>query len=83
MQVAGSDHNPDAEGGHDITNEGVHLDIYRDGERVDQETIFGMTDPATALNRAEEHLLSHEKRLVTRFEQWHGLHPDRTRNNDL
>lgn len=82
VQVAGSDHNPDAEAGHDVTNEGVHLDVYRDGDRVGQESIFPVTDPATGLKRAETYILDNEQRLTERFEQWHDLHPDRTRNNN-
>lgn len=33
-QVARFDHEPDNPMGHDVTEEGLHMDIYFDGERV-------------------------------------------------
>jgi hypothetical protein len=47
----------------------IKNDVYRNGERVDREMIFQTTDPETALNEAEEQLLSHEKRLIKRFDR--------------
>ena len=52
QQIVGSDHNPDAETGHDVTVEGVHLDVYRGGERIDREQLFDLTTPSNALDIA-------------------------------
>jgi hypothetical protein len=72
-QIARSDHNPSAEYGHDATEEGVHVDLYRDGEKVDVRQIGPPMSANTALNRAEEHLIGRSEGHVTRFERWHNI----------
>ena len=44
-QVARFDHHPDAAWGHDIESERLHLDLYRDGQKVDVQRGF---PPVTA-----------------------------------
>ena len=47
-----------SEAAHDITEEGLHIDIYRHGEKHATEYIARVGDGAEGLNRAEEHLTS-------------------------
>ena len=75
VEVVRSDHDPTSEHGHDVTRDGVHLDVYRDGEKHRVESIAGPMDPANALTTAEEYIRDHSKRLTTRFERWHDLNP--------
>lgn len=68
-----SDHNPEAADGHDVEQEGVHVDLYRDGEKVEQRQIGPPMSPNAGLDTAEEHLVGDYERHVRRFERWHGL----------
>lgn len=77
-QIVRSDHNPTAEYGHDATEEGVHMDLYRDGEKIEVYQIGPPMSANVALNRAEEHLFEDYERHVRRFERWHSLN----RSND-
>jgi hypothetical protein len=76
-EVVRFDHDEDAEGGHDVTEEGVHMDVYRDGEKVDTEYVAGPMPADEALDLAEDHLTEELERLIRRFEQWHNLNPNR------
>jgi hypothetical protein len=40
-------------GGHDVTEEGLHIDIYRDGETVEQEYLAPPMPAGVALDFAE------------------------------
>lgn len=62
-----------AEATHDVTEEGLHIDIYRDGEKIDSHELTPPLPPNDALNAAEEHLADHLEGYVRRFEQWHGI----------
>jgi hypothetical protein len=70
------DHDPASAAGHDVSADGVHMDVYRDGEKWSVETLFPPLSPATALTLAEEHLSMHHERYVERFDTWHRT--DRT-----
>ena len=73
------DHNPDLEAGHDVTREGVHRDVYRDGEKVDTQTISGPIPASEAFNCAQRDLRENPGTYVRRFEQWHSVSgPDTT-----
>lgn len=74
-EVVRYDHDPVApdEMAHDVTAEGLHVDIYRSGEKHQTEQLTGPLPADVALNRAEEHLTEHLERLTRRFEQWHGI----------
>ena len=76
-EVVRFDHDEDAEGGHDVTKEGVHMDVYRDGEKIDTVQGAGPMPAGEALDLAEGHLAEHLERLIRRFEQWHNLNPNR------
>lgn len=72
-EVVRYDHDCDAEGGHDITEEGLQMDVFRDGEkhRVDQ-----ISEPIPAnegFNAAEDDLRENAEDYIKRFEQWHGV----------
>lgn len=67
----------DAEGAdeasHDVTEDGIHVDVYRDGQKVDTEHLTGPLPANDALRTVEEHLDQHLKQYVRRFERWHGI----------
>lgn len=77
-EVVRFDHNPEMEGGHDVAQEGLHMDVYRDGEKIRTEQLAPPEPPNRALTRAEGHLAEHAERYVERFERWHSLN----RTND-
>ena len=73
MEVVRFDHNPNTEFGHDITEDGLHMDIYRDGEKYRVREDF----PAVKLNRAPRYctvyIREHADRILRRFEKWHNV----------
>lgn len=71
--VARFDHDASAPGGHDVVEEGIHLDIYRDGVRVDRLRGFPRLQPGTAMRYCEAYLQQNSERLLSRFERWHDL----------
>lgn len=60
-------------GGHDVTEEGLHIDIYRNGEKAEQEYLAPPMPAGVALDFAEGHLEENLERFIERFEQWHGI----------
>lgn len=62
-----------SERSHDVTEEGLHIDIYRDGEKHATEYIVPTHSGAEGLNRVEDHLAENLQRFINRYEQWHGL----------
>lgn len=76
VEVVRSDHDEEGEFAHDVTDEGLHLDVFRDGEKVDTDQLTGPLPADVGFTLAEEHLAEHAERYVTRFEQWHKT--DRT-----
>jgi len=63
---------------HDVTEDGLHIDVYRDGEKVDSHELTPPKPANEALDIAEEHLAEHLVGYVRRFERWHGIkHNDR------
>ena len=67
----------DAEGSdeaaHDVTEEGLHIDVYRDGEKVDSHELTPPMEANDALEHAEDHLSEHLDGYIRRFEQWHEI----------
>lgn len=61
------------EAAHDVTEEGLHIDVYRDGEKTDSHELIPPLPAAEALEAAEGHLSDHMEGYVRRFEQWHGI----------
>jgi hypothetical protein len=60
-------------GGHDVTEEGLHMDVYRDGQKLRQEYVAPPMPAGVALNFAEDHLRENMQRFIERFEGWHGI----------
>ena len=75
LQVVRYDH--DAEGPteatHDVTEEGLHIDIYREDEKHRTEYISPPMPAGEALDRAEDHLAQNLEGFIHRFETWHGI----------
>jgi len=72
-EIVRFDHDPESDHGHDVTVEGVHMDVYRDGEKLRSEEVFPPMPASDALTFAEEHLNQHAERYIKRFETWHGI----------
>jgi len=60
------------EAGHDVTEDGLHMDVYRDGNRIRTEYVAPPMPAGLALDRAEDHLTRNLETFVQRFEEWHG-----------
>ena len=67
------DHDRDAEDGHDIAAEGLHMDIYRNGEKVNVKDITGPIPPADGFDYAEDDLRENIQQYIKRFEQWRDI----------
>lgn len=67
------DHNPAAPDGHDIVEEGLHMDIYRDGEQYMVRTDFPPVSLSYAPRYCETYIRKNADRLLRRYEQWHNL----------
>jgi hypothetical protein len=67
------DHDEEGETVHDVTEDGLHIDIYRDGEKHVTEYIAGPIPAGAALDLAEDHLAENTERFVRRFEEWHQI----------
>lgn len=58
---------------HDVTEEGLHVDIYRDGRKETTEFIVGPLPASRGFDLAEDHLAQNLQRYVERFERWHEI----------
>ena len=72
-EVVRYDHDPASVFGHDVTEEGLHIDVYRDDEQYRTEYVAPPMPAGVALDRAEDHLSNNLETFTTRFEQWHGI----------
>lgn len=72
-EVVRYDHDPASEFGHDVSDEGLHVDVYRRGERLRTEYVAPPMAAELALDRAEDHLSNNLELFVQRFERWHGI----------
>lgn len=72
--VARFDHNSAPNRGHDIRDEGLHLDIYRDGEQYRVLTGFPPVSMRSAPRFCERFLEENADRLLAQFERWHDLY---------
>jgi hypothetical protein len=71
--VAQSDHNPHMPMGHDVTAEGIHLDIFGpDGEKVERLSgpLKGPMAPEVALNYAKDYLTHRNEQIIQRYKAW-------------
>lgn len=63
----------ESEHAHDVVEEGLHIDIYRDDEKHVTEYIGPARTGAEGLNRVEDHLSENLQRFTERYERWHGI----------
>lgn len=70
-QVARFDY--DIDGQHDIQEEGLHLDVYRDGRKYRRTWDFPNIPVRDAPDFCESYLLKNAEALLARFENWHGI----------
>ena len=81
--VARFDHDSNAEHGHDVAEEGPHLDLYKDGEKHKVLDNFPPIPLSRAFRYCEEYLKRHADRYLEQFERWHDLHgPWRTQESE-
>ena len=73
LVVARFDHDTTPGGGHDVSEEGLHLDIYRDGERFRRSRDFPSVPLSKAMSYCEEFFENNGDRLVARFKQWEAF----------
>jgi hypothetical protein len=71
------DHDTGGDFGHDVSEEGVHIDIYRSGEKHRTEYVAPPMPAKRALDRAEDHLFNNLEGFIRRFEEWHEIKRDR------
>jgi hypothetical protein len=67
------DHDKETDGGHDVSEDGLHVDVYRAGEKVEARTVTGPIPPESGFNYAEEDLRENTERYIKRFERWHDI----------
>lgn len=72
-EIVRFDHDPGSDHGHDVAQEGVHMDVYRDNVKIRAEEVFPPMPASEALSFAEGHLAQHAERYIRRFEEWHGI----------
>ena len=76
--VAQFDHTPEHGLGHDVEREGVHMDVFRDGEKVETSNVAdagldahpGPLPAAAAFNYALRYMEQENKRLIERYQAW-------------
>lgn len=71
--VARFDHDPESGAGHDVTEEGLHLDVYRNGEKHVVLRGFPPVSLDEAPRYCENYLLENADALLARFERWHDI----------
>ncbi|SEH51852.1 hypothetical protein SAMN05192561_10463 [Halopenitus malekzadehii] len=79
QQVVRFDHDPENPMGHDIIEEGLHMDVYRNGEKSRVKDDFPPVDLTRAPRYCIAYIEQHAGILLRRFEQWHDLNQDPTR----
>ncbi|WP_435078439.1 hypothetical protein [Halococcus sp. AFM35] len=76
--VAQFDHTSEEGSGHDVEREGVHMDVFRDGEKVDESTVadagFDAHPGPVVADIAVEYALTYmereNERLIERYMTW-------------
>lgn len=72
--VAQFDHDPDSLYGHDIEQEGLHMDLYKEGQKY---RVVRSKFPHIPVNHAPGFCIDYIKQnhgtLIKRFEQWHDV----------
>lgn len=76
MTVVRYDHDAAGTSGHDVSEDGIHIDHYRDGQKHRTEYVAPAMPAELALDRAEDHLANNLETFIRRFERWHEITPD-------
>jgi len=66
-----------SEATHDVTLDGLHIDVYREGEKITSNELTPPLPANEALDRAEEHLNKNAEGYIKRFETWHSIETTR------
>ena len=72
-EVARFDHDIENPMGHDVGEEGLHMDVYRHGKKYQTARGFPPIRPTYAPRFCEQFLLERADKLLARFEQWHSV----------
>jgi len=67
------DHDPVSLHGHDVTDEGLHIDVFRNGEKHRREYVAPPMPASVAFDFAEDHLAENIQQFTRRFEKWHEI----------
>lgn len=67
-QVARFDHDPSAPNGHDVTEEGLHMDVYSGGEKVDVKREFPDVPLSEAVQFCESYLVERRDDILSQFD---------------
>lgn len=71
--VARFDHNPQAPDGHDVREEGLHMDIYKKEDEYEKTTDFPYVHVDEAPRWCEEYFIENLDFLLERFEELHEV----------
>lgn len=71
--VARFDHNPTSQNGHDVREEGLHLDIYKGDGEYESTDDFPYVHVDEAPRWCEEYLKQNLDFLLERYEKFHDL----------
>ena len=66
-----------SEASHDVTVDGLHIDVYREGDKITSNELTPPLPANEALDRAEEHLKQNAEGYIKRFEAWHSIETTR------
>jgi hypothetical protein len=72
-EVVRYDHERDAPGGHDVDEEGLHRDVFRNGEKYCTVQLASDISANDAFDFAEDDLRENAELYIRRFESWHGV----------
>lgn len=71
--VARGDHQPQMSWGHDIRKEGLHIDVYENGQKAEVEHYHASIPVNHAPQWIEDHLRMHAGYYLAQYERWHGI----------
>jgi hypothetical protein len=73
QEVAQFDHDIENPMGHDVSEEGLHVDVYRDGEKFMTTADFLDVPLSDVPQFCETYLQENAEFLIGRFERWHDV----------
>lgn len=75
VPVAQFDHNPEGTYGHDVAEEGLHMDVYRGGEKHHVVRGFPPVSLRGAPSYANTYLRENADRLIRELNEWRNQNP--------